>query len=76
VVWCGVVWCGVVWCGVVWCGVVWCGVVWCGVVWCGGVVRVLFGVPYGAPFNRKKVDGEEDRGLFMTETACLRRVVN
>lgn len=46
---------------------------------CDGMLRdcrVLFGVPYGAPFNRKKIEGEEDRGLFMTETACLRSVTS
>mmetsp|Transcript_16780 Transcript_16780/g.25216 ORF Transcript_16780/g.25216 Transcript_16780/m.25216 type:complete len:773 (+) Transcript_16780:69-2387(+) len=37
-----------------------------------GSERVLFGVPYGAPFNRKKTDGTEDVGYFMTETACIR----
>lgn len=32
----------------------------------------MFSVPYGAPFNRKKFQGLEDIGYFMTDTACLR----
>jgi hypothetical protein len=37
-------------------------------------IRILFGVPYGAPFNRKKFQGLDDAGYFITESACVRFV--
>lgn len=37
-----------------------------------GSERILFGVPYGAPFNRQKFQGLEDTGYFMTDSACVK----